>query len=68
MEPLADVDLFFSIERGFNAEELVGRLNGKQNVAARLISGDHGFYSKLDFDSPEIRETNRMILALLKGV
>jgi len=68
VEPLADVDLFFSIERGFNAEELVGRLNGKQNVAARLISGDHGFYSKLDFDSPEIRETNRMILALLKGV
>ena len=67
VEPLADVDLFFSIERGFDAEELVGRLNGKQNVAARLISGDHGFYSKLDFDSPEIRETNRMILALLKG-
>lgn len=68
VEPLADVDLFFSIERGFNAEELVGRLNGKQNVAARLISGDHGFYSKLDFDSPEIREANRLILALLKGV
>lgn len=66
IEPLADVDLFFCRERGFDAEELIGRLNGKQNVTARLISGEHGFYSKLNFGSPEIREANRMILASLK--
>jgi len=67
VEPLADVDLFFCSERGFDAEGLIGRLNGKQNVRARLISGEHGFYSTLDFDSPEILEANRLILASLKN-
>jgi dienelactone hydrolase len=66
VNPLRDSSLFFCNEDGFDVEELIMKLNAKENVTARSLLGNHGFYSNLQFNSSEINEANRLILDLLR--
>ena len=61
--PLADTQLLFCAERAFDVKAILPTLNAKSRVAARMIEGVHGFYSREDFASPTIRDLNAAILA-----
>lgn len=65
IDPIAATDLFFCREAGFDVKVLVDELNGKNNVTARVIPGEHGFYSRNDFDSQMMRDANRLIVRTL---
>jgi dienelactone hydrolase len=65
LQPATETHLFFTKEKLFDAEELSRLLNQKRNVTSTMNPGEHGFYSRDDYNSPQIVDLNRQIHLLI---
>lgn len=65
INPIVRTDLLFCEESHFDVDKMIAKLNDKEKVNALFIDGSHGFYTKDEFGSASIANTNKLILALL---
>ena len=60
------VRLFFCNEKDFDVNSLIRELEDKKDIKIGRIPGEHGFYSREEYESDMIKKTNRRILSELE--
>ena len=66
ISPSIPTRLFFCNEESFDVENLIVELKRKQHTEVTKTPGTHGFYSKSDFNSDLVQETNKRIVEELE--